>query len=188
MTLPPSDTSDKGGPVVKTNPDPTEAVKEALRLAVQTINEKFDGAAAAVTLAREEMGKRLDAMSAGINDKFSGNKELVDQLGKANAVALQAALETQKDLLKQLQVTFDGTIKGVNEKIETLRQLIDRLTSRLDTGQGNFDQNLANRANVRETTLDTRKEFTDNRAFYVALLAAAVALAAFAFGVGGFHK
>lgn len=167
-------------PIVKTDPDPTEAVKEALRLAVETINQRFMANAEAVVLARDEMKRALDAMAAGINDKFAGNKELVDQLGKANAVALSAALETQKDLLKQLQINFDGSIRIVNEKI-------DRLTSRLDTGQGNITANEINRASNREDDRDHKKETVDNRAFYVALIAAAIAAAAFVIGLGP-HK
>jgi hypothetical protein len=146
-------------------PDPTEAVKEALRLAVETINEKFKGSADAVILAREELKLRLDAMSAGINDKFAGNKELVDQLGKANAVALNAALETQKDLLKQLQISFDTSIKVVNEKI-------DRLTSRIDTGEGRVVQVDSNRVN-----------YHDNRVFYVSIIAIVISAAALIFGL-----
>ncbi len=135
--------------IVVTNPDPTEAVKEALRLAVETINEKFKTAGQAVVLAHSELQNQLSAMSAGINDKFAGNKELVDQLGKANAVALNAALETQKDLLKQLQISFDTSIKVVNEKI-------DRLTSRIDTGEGRTGGVDSNRRDERQTTVDNR--------------------------------
>ena len=135
--------------VVTTDPDPTEAVKEALRLAVETINEKFKAGAQAVVLAHSELQNQLSAMSAGINDKFAGNKELVDQLGKANAVALNAALETQKDLLKQLQISFDTSIKVVNEKI-------DRLTSRIDTGEGRTGGADSNRRDERQTTVDNR--------------------------------
>jgi hypothetical protein len=161
-------------------PDPTEAVKEALRLAVQTIDERFRTGAEAIILAREELKLRLDAMSAGINDKFAGNKELVDQLGKANAVALSAALETQKDLLKQLQVSFDTSIKVVNEKI-------DRLTSRIDTGEGRVVGVDLNSQTSREITRDYRRVETDNRAFYVALVAVAIAAAGLFFGLG-LHK
>ena len=132
------------GEIVKTNPDPTLAVKEALELAVKNMDEKFDirfkHIESATILARTELGERLDAFGVTISERFLANEKLVDQLAKANAVALSAALQTQKesaaksevamaDLLKQLQVSFDTANKATNEKI-------DRLTSRLDTGEG----------------------------------------------------
>jgi len=135
--------------VVVTKPDPTEAVQEALRLAVQTINDKFETGEKAVVLAHRGLQDQLSAMSTGINDKFAGNKELVDQLGKANAVALNAALETQKDLLRQLKDQFDTSIRGVNEKI-------DRLTSRMDTGEGGARGASDNRQDNRQSTDSTR--------------------------------
>ncbi len=146
--------------IVVTNPDPTEAVKEAVRLAVETINEKFKSGAQAVVLAHSELQNQLSAMSARINDKFAGNKELVDQLGKANAVALNAALETQKDLLKQLQISFDTSIKVVNEKI-------DRLTSRIDMGEGRTGGADTNRR-------DERQHLVDNRNYQAALISLGV--------------
>lgn len=174
--------------IVVTNPDPTAAVQEALRLAVKTIddkfvqvgavitreinmiNEKIADMKAAVILARDESLTKLEALFSGINDRFTGNKELVDQLGQANATALQAALENQKELLTQLKVTFDGTISGVNEKIDAVNEKIDRLTSRLDTGQANMEGGIAARALVREDTRDTRHTtrdtVTDSNNFY----------------------
>lgn len=131
-------------PVVKTNPDPTEAVKEALTLAIKNLSDKingqFDANDKAVILARDELGAQLGALISTIDGKFAANKDLVDQLAKANAVALSAALQTQKesaaksevsvgDLLKQLQVSFETANRTTNEKI-------DRLTSRMDTGEG----------------------------------------------------
>lgn len=131
-------------PVVKTNPDPTEAVKEALTLAIKNLSDKigaeFTANDKAVSLAREELAEQLAAMVLTIDGKFAANKDLVDQLAKANAVALSAALQTQKesaaksevsggDLLKQLQASFETANRTTNEKI-------DRLTSRMDTGEG----------------------------------------------------
>lgn len=153
----------KGDDTVVTNPDPTAAVTEALRLAVETINEKFKTGAAAVVLAHSELQNQLSSMSAGINDKFAGNKELVDQLGKANAVALNAALETQKDLLKQLQISFDTSIKVVNEKI-------DRLTSRIDTGEGGARGASDNRQISRQDVQDSRQSADSTRNFILALI------------------
>lgn len=130
--------------VVKTNPDPTEAVKEALTLAIKNLSDKiatqFDSNDRAVVLARDELAAQLGAMVITIDGKFAANKDLVDQLAKANAVALTAALSTQKesaaksevavgDMLKQLQASFETANRTTNEKI-------DRLTSRMDTGEG----------------------------------------------------
>jgi hypothetical protein len=135
---------DKNLPIVKTNPDPTEAVKEALTLAIKNLSEKifnqFGANEKAVVLAREELATTLASMITTIDGKFAANKDLVDQLAKANAVALTAALSTQKesaaksevaigDMIKQLQTAQDAANKTTNEKI-------DRLTSRMDTGEG----------------------------------------------------
>jgi cobalamin biosynthesis Mg chelatase CobN len=135
---------DKNLPIVKTNPDPTEAVKEALTLAIKNLSEKitgqFDANSKAVVLARDELAAQLSAMVISSDGKFAANKDLVDQLAKANAVALTAALNTQKesaaksesatdDKIKQLQTAQDAANKTTNEKI-------DRLTSRMDTGEG----------------------------------------------------
>jgi hypothetical protein len=130
--------------IVTTDPDPTEAVKEALTLAVNNLDEKFSGQIQSIhegiKLARVEMKDQLAALSSTIAERFLANKDLVDQLSKANASALAAALLTQKegaakdtagtgDLLRQLQNGVDSANKATNEKI-------DRLTSRLDTGEG----------------------------------------------------
>jgi hypothetical protein len=133
-----------GEKVVVTNPDPTEAVKEALTLAIKNLSDQvanqFDANDKAVILARDELASQLSAMIVTIDGKFAANKDLVDQLAKANAVALTAALSTQKesaaksevavgDMLKQLQASFETANRTTNEKI-------DRLTSRMDTGEG----------------------------------------------------
>lgn len=130
--------------VVVTDPDPTVAVKEALTLAIKNLSDKvsnqFDANDRAVSLARNELAAQLAAMIISIDGKFAANKDLVDQLAKANAVALTAALQTQKesaaksevavgDMLKQLQSEFRIANSTTNEKI-------DRLTSRIDTGEG----------------------------------------------------
>jgi uncharacterized protein YhaN len=170
----------KEGDVVKTNPDPTEAVKEALTLAIKNLSEKvsgqFDSDAKAVLLAREELAKQLAAMISTIDGKFAANKDLVDQLAKANAVALSAALQTQKesaaksevsvgDLLKQLQASFETANRTTNEKI-------DRLTSRMDTGEGRGIG-----------TTDSKQDRTADKDQTLKIVSVVVALAALAFGV-----
>jgi hypothetical protein len=168
-----------GDKLVKTNPDPTDAVREAMTLAIKNlwerVTDRFDSSEEAVKLARGELKDQLIAINSTINDKFSSNKELVDQLGKANAVALSAALETQKDLLKQLQISFDSSIKGVNEKI-------DRLTSRMDTSQGSVDGGTTVHQVVREDTRDRRTEMGNLWAivFGIAGIAGAIVMAVIA--------
>lgn len=139
--------------VVVTNPDPTAAVNEALTLAIKNlssqINSRIDANDKAVTLARDELASTLSAMILTIDGKFAANKDLVDQLAKANAVALTAALSTQKesaaksevaigDMLKQLQASFVTANQTTNEKI-------DRLTSRMDTGEGRGNATVASK-------------------------------------------
>jgi hypothetical protein len=165
---------------VKTNPDPTEAVKEALTLAIKNLSDltagKFEANDRAVRLARDELAAQLSAMVLTIDGKFAANKDLVDQLAKANAVALSAALQTQKesaaksevsvgDLLKQLQVSFETANRTTNEKI-------DRLTSRMDTGEGR---------GFGDT--ESKHDRSSDKSQTVAVGAALIAFAALIFGI-----
>jgi hypothetical protein len=166
--------------IVVTDPDPTVAVKEALTLAINNlsiqINDHFDSNDKAVLLAREELEKQLAAMILTIDGKFAANKDLVDQLAKANAVALTAALSTQKesaaksevavgDMLKQLQAQFETANRTTNEKI-------DRLTSRMDTGEGRGFGNIEN-----------KQDRTTDKGQAIALAAMVISFIALMFGV-----
>ena len=121
--------------VVKTNPDPTEAVKEALTLAIKNLADRFDIQVAMIKestiTAATELKDKLVAMNLTIDGKFLANKDLVDQLAKANAVALSAALQTQKesaaksevsmaDVLKQLTINFDTQLRGLQRDMSSL--------------------------------------------------------------------
>lgn len=164
MTPPPD-----GDKVVVTNPDPTTAVKEALELAVKNLDEKLAerlrASEAAITLARNELKDQLLTMDSRINDKFIANEKLVDQLGRANSTALTAALQTQEKGQAQLKQSFDEANKATNEKI-------DRLTSRLDLGEGRIGGAVDNRQTSRQDTQDTRHSSESTRAFIMALIAA----------------
>jgi len=166
--------------IVVTNPDPTVAVKEALTLAIKNlssqINSRIDANDRAVTLARDELASTLSAMVLTIDGKFAANKDLVDQLAKANAVALTAALSTQKesaaksevaigDMLKQLQASFVTANQTTNEKI-------DRLTSRMDTGEG--------RGNA---TVESKQDRSTDKGQTLVLASVLIAAAALIFGV-----
>lgn len=116
----------------------------ALTLAIKNLDEKIeqrlDSMDSATVLARQELREQLQALNSTIDGKFLANKDLVDQLAEANAVALSAALSTQKESaaksevstgesLGQLRISFEAANKATNEKI-------DRITSRLDMGEG----------------------------------------------------
>jgi hypothetical protein len=169
---------DKNLPIVKTNPDPTEAVKEALTLAIKNLSDRiasqFDSNDRAVALAREELASQLSAMVLTIDGKFAANKDLVDQLAKANAVALSAALQTQKesaaksevsvgDILKQIQASFETANRTTNEKI-------DRLTSRMDTGEGRGFG-----------TTESKQDRSTDKGQLIAVVSVLIALASLAF-------
>jgi hypothetical protein len=185
-------TPPRNPPEVVTNPDPTTAVKEALELAIKNLSHEIDLRIEAIEKATEvaasALADKLTSMNNTINDKFVANKDLVDQLAKANATALSAALQTQKesaakselsmaDLLKQLQNSFETANKATNEKI-------DRLTSRLDLGQGGFINNNDARRDYREEARDTTKQGVDIRTFVVGLIGIAIAAAVLFFGAG----
>jgi hypothetical protein len=177
--------------IVKTNPDPTEAVKEALTLAIKNLDEKFAARFAAndhaVEIARDEQKTQFLALKESISNQFSANKELVDQLAKANkdlvdqlskanSVALQAALSTQKEsaakselaigeLLKQLQLNYETANKAITETLS-------RLTSRLDTGDGRVF-----------ATGEGRQERTTDKGQTLVMFSVAIALGALLFSV-----
>lgn len=184
--------------VVVTDPDPTAAVKEALELAIKNLDDKIDrrfqGIDQATVLAREELKDRLTAMQTTLtnaaNERYITNKDLVEKLERANQVALTAALQTQKesaakselgiaDLLKQLQLSFETANKATNEKI-------DRLTSRLDTGEGRVGGVDDNRRIFREERRDVNQAAIDHRMYIIVAIGVAVAIATF-FGLG-MHK
>lgn len=104
-----------GSPVVKTSPDPTEAVKEALTLAINNLDAKltqrFDLNDKAVALAREEV------------------KTATTALATANAEALAAALKTNTEAQGKMADSFKAESGSTNEKI-------DRLTERINIWQG----------------------------------------------------
>jgi small-conductance mechanosensitive channel len=101
-------------PVV-TKPDPTDAVREAMTLAITNLRsivmQRFDGNDKAVELARAEV------------------KSAAAELAKANSEALAAALKTTTEAATKLAESFDSTNKATNEKI-------DRLTERINVWTG----------------------------------------------------
>lgn len=103
-------------PVVKTNPDPTEAVKEAVTLAIKNLDDKisqqFVSNDRAVALAREEV------------------KTAAAELAKANSEALKFALTTATDAASKLSDSFKSDSKATNEKIDRLTERINIWTGR----------------------------------------------------------
>jgi hypothetical protein len=101
---------------VKTNPDPTEAVKEALTLAIKNLDDKIsqrlEGNDKAVALAREEV------------------KTSAAELAKANSEALKFALTTATESLSRLAESFKSDSKATNEKIDRLTERINIWTGR----------------------------------------------------------
>ncbi len=105
--------------VVVTNPDPTDAVKEALTLAIRNLDEKMsqrhDASDKAVELAREEV------------------KTAARDLAKANADALEAALKTTSAAATKLAESVDTANKATNEKIDRLTERVNIWTGRDNT-------------------------------------------------------
>ena len=103
-------------PVVKTNPDPTQAVKEAVTLAIKNLDDKislqFELSDRAVALAREEV------------------KSAAAELAKANSEALKFALATATESSSKLAESFKSDSKATNEKIDRLTERINIWTGR----------------------------------------------------------
>jgi hypothetical protein len=155
--------------IITTNPDPTEAVKETLTLAIKNLDDKIsqrqDISDKAVVLAREELQKQLTAMNENISGKFLANKDLVDQLGTANAAALAAALLTRKEIADKSEASIAETFKTTNEKI-------DRLTSRQDTGEGRTRSNI-----------ETKQDQYSDKSQFLFIISLAIALGGLLFGI-----
>ena len=104
---------------VKTDPDPTEAVKEAMTLAIDNlrreVSQRFDLSEKAVDLARDEV------------------KTSAAELAKANSEALKFALTTATDSSSQLAESFKSDSKATNEKIDRLTERINIWTGRDNT-------------------------------------------------------
>lgn len=103
-------------PVVKTNPDPTEAVKEALTLAIKNLDDKialqFQANDRAIALARQEV------------------KDHQSELAKSNSEALKFALATASEASSKLSEAFKADSKATNEKIDRLTERINIWTGR----------------------------------------------------------
>lgn len=112
-------TERRGEPVVKTDPDPTEAVKEALTLAIKNLDDKLsqrlDSNDKAVFLAREEV------------------KTAAAELAKSQAEALSAALKATTDSNTKLEQSFEKSNGATNEKIDRLTERINIWTGRDST-------------------------------------------------------
>jgi len=97
-------------------PDPTEAVKEALTLAIENLRretvQRFDANDKAVTLAREEV------------------KTAAAELAKSQAEALAAALKATTDANSKLEQSFEKSNGATNEKIDNLTERINIWTGR----------------------------------------------------------
>ncbi len=111
------------GQIVTTDPDPTEAVKEALTLAIRNLDDKIsqrlDQNDKAVELARDEV------------------KTAARDLAKANADALDAALKTTTNSATKLAESFETANKATNEKIDRLTERINIWTGRDNTADLN---------------------------------------------------
>jgi hypothetical protein len=123
--------------IVKTNPDPTEAVKEALTLAIKNLDDKIsqrlDSNDKAVELAREEV------------------KTAARDLAKANADALEAALKTTTSSATKLAESFETANKATNEKIDRLTERINIWTGRDNTEVTTKHDRTADKSNVVAT-------------------------------------
>lgn len=167
---------------VVTNPDPTKAVIERLELLERTIDQKFKVRDDATMLAREELRSQLTAMNQGISEKFLANKDLVDQLGRANSAALNAALLTQTDsaiktensitgLLREMRISFETSLKSVKDNVDTL-------TARFNLGEGSVAHSVDARREVREEG----RTVSDSRSLVIGVIGLIIAIAAFVFG------
>jgi len=139
--------------IIKTDPDPTEAVKEALTLAIKNLDDKltqrFDLNDRAVALARDEV------------------KTATAELAKAYADALAAALKTTTDANLKLADSFKSDSAATNEKI-------DRAIDRINIWTGRDSAIVENKS---DRTSDTKQSW-----IMISIAIAAIALMYSIFG------
>ena len=161
-------------------------VDTATLIAAQGLVEKLEVMAQKILGVKELVSQQTTSNRELVTQQASSNKELVDQARELTALALTAALQTQEksaaetrtfiqESIRQLKSGVDESNKTTNEKIEVLRDMVTRLTSRLDLAQGSFIGTTDSRRDNREIMRDTEKSSSDNRTLLVAVVTAVIA-------------
>jgi hypothetical protein len=192
--------------IIKTDPDPTEAVKEALTLAIKNADEKFalrlEAMDRAVLLLQETQNRSptIGEVYAKFNEKFKAidqqfieRDKRTDQLTLASSTAIAAALQAQKEAAGEAQKSSAAAIAkaetATSESIKQLQalfqtsigglttQILD-LKSRLDKGEGGESRHSVDVADVRHARWDLREEKAEGRGVVFGIIGITISLAA----------
>jgi hypothetical protein len=137
--------------VVKPDPDPTLLTTESLLREINHLKELTDEKFKTQTVRTDSVESRLDHKYVETADaiknlrdlheeKFQGLDKLGRQAREDNQTRLDAAFKSANDTRDKIEESLTKQIDALNNKTEAANKAtnekIDRLTSRLDTGEG----------------------------------------------------
>lgn len=137
--------------VVKPDPDPTLLTTESLLREINHLKELTDEKLKTQTVRTDSIENRLDHKYVETADdiknlrdlheeKFEGLDKLGRQAREDNQTRLDAAFKSANDTRDKIEESLTKQIDALNNKTEAANKAtnekIDRLTSRLDTGEG----------------------------------------------------
>jgi len=137
--------------VVKPDPDPTLLTTESLLREISHLKELMDERLQTHTTRTDSLEKRLDHKYFETADdiknlrdlheeKFQGLDKLGRQAREDGQTRLDAAFKSANDTRDKIEESLTKQIEAVNkattEANKATNEKIDRLTSRLDTGEG----------------------------------------------------
>jgi hypothetical protein len=137
--------------VVKPDPDPTLLTTESLLREIQHLKELTDEKFRTQTVRTDSVENRLNHKYVETEDairnlrdlheeKFQGLDKLGRQAREDNQTRLDAAFKSANDTRDKIEESLTKQIDALNNKTEAANKAtnekIDRLTSRLDTGEG----------------------------------------------------
>jgi vacuolar-type H+-ATPase subunit H len=137
--------------VVKPDPDPTLLTTESLLREISHLRELTEEKFKTQTVRTDSLENRLDHKYGETADairnlrdlheeKFEGLDKLGRQAREDNQTRLDAAFKSANDTRDKIEESLTKQIDALNNKTEAANKAtnekIDRLTSRLDTGEG----------------------------------------------------
>ena len=137
--------------VVKPDPDPTLLTTESLLREINHLKELTEEKFKTQTTRTDSVENRLDHKYVETADaiknlrdlheeKFQGLDKLGRQAREDNQTRLDAAFKSANDTRDKIEESLTNQIDALNNKTEAANKAtnekIDRLTSRLDTGEG----------------------------------------------------
>jgi hypothetical protein len=190
---------------IKTDPDPTTAVKEALELGIKNLSHeisvRFGGIDQATLIAARTLVDTIDVINHKIlgvkelvtqqtisnrelvTQQATSNKELVNQARELTALALTAALQTQEKSAAETRTFIQESIRqlksGVDESNKTTNEKIEVLRDMVTRLASRLDLAQGGFINSNDSRRDNREISRDNErssSDYRSLIVAVIAV------------